>query len=200
MPMIAARRQTIIQDICRPRDWTVCARESACLTTVLSASGLPPFPAFSFTSRTFFCTASICILWVALSLTRSRLRPTISCFIASSAVLWATSGCHLAGSSWLPIIRRLTLCFMVLQSSPILSIRLSRPFSDSKSPCSAGLVALRCSPIMSISLTMWSVCDFWSRKCLCESVSISMYVSWICWDTPFMSSPMEVSSMLFTSI
>mmetsp|Transcript_118304 Transcript_118304/g.314836 ORF Transcript_118304/g.314836 Transcript_118304/m.314836 type:complete len:219 (-) Transcript_118304:796-1452(-) len=194
---MAARRQTIIQDICRPRLTTVFAKESVWSEIWFSASGVPPLEALSFTSATFFTTASSFILWVALSLMSNRLSPTMSFLIASIedmellflAAIVVPSG----------FIKMATLCFMVLQSSPSFSMRSSISLIDSNTRSSAGLVELRCSPSMSTNRARWSVCDFWSRKCRVLSVSISMYVSWICLDTSLMSSPMEVSSMLVTS-
>mmetsp|Transcript_68316 Transcript_68316/g.193547 ORF Transcript_68316/g.193547 Transcript_68316/m.193547 type:complete len:342 (-) Transcript_68316:429-1454(-) len=193
MAKTAAMRQNIIQDIWEPLWRTDFSSVSVCLAMTPRASGAFSLDCFSLTSATFFTTASSFWLCVAPSLTSSRLRPMISCLISSTPALCAWPGLPL-----LPMMRcaALSVC---LQSSPSLSTRSSSVFSSSKSCRSAGAVVLMCVPRISTRRPMWSVWDFWSRKCLCSSVSMSRSVSWICVDTSLFSSPMEVSSKLLTS-
>mmetsp|Transcript_13556 Transcript_13556/g.39008 ORF Transcript_13556/g.39008 Transcript_13556/m.39008 type:complete len:210 (-) Transcript_13556:858-1487(-) len=179
---------TNIHDICRPREDTDWDRVSDCRARALKDRPLRALALWALTSATFLCTTSNFCRCVAVSLTKARRSPTTSCFKAATPSPWLLTPS-------LPKRMRASVC-NVLQSVPRVSTREVRLWICASSRSSSGFAWARCSPSMDINLDKCSVCDFWSTKWRFSSVSICLYASWICAETSFMSSPIEVSSKL----
>mmetsp|Transcript_66877 Transcript_66877/g.192253 ORF Transcript_66877/g.192253 Transcript_66877/m.192253 type:complete len:316 (+) Transcript_66877:334-1281(+) len=142
----------------------------------------------------FLLTESNFCLAVALSLTKMRRKPTISSLMALTPAAWLL--CVACGSP----SSKCVSCLSSLHCSPSLCNLPVKTCTCWINFSSAGFVVSICSCNIETSRERCSVCDFWSKKWRCSSVSISLYAFWICADTSCISSPMLVSSKLLTSI
>mmetsp|Transcript_100012 Transcript_100012/g.260783 ORF Transcript_100012/g.260783 Transcript_100012/m.260783 type:complete len:226 (+) Transcript_100012:87-764(+) len=190
---MTASRTMVMTTICVPRTRTVLVMDADCFSMTASDSFDIACSTFALTSPVLLSMDSSFFLWVAASFSRSVRMPTMLVFSFSTVSLCAVG--LLPGEP----ASRLVSVTKVLQSLASLDMRLSRCATSFQSLSSSGTAAAMWSLITLVNLSRWSVCDFWSTKCLWSSVSISLYASWILDVTSFISSPMTFSSKLLTS-